>query len=166
MIAISLSHCRITIFHFVVEDTHEKPTVTFMGEQPNLQYVSGRVQCIHSMELINSYIIYIPSLSFVFLQNFLVTGKCIGQPNYVGCKYWVLLTHATKGSLSFTHCCVYCGYVMWLELLLNFFYSCRKKNKSTMCFHCTIVMVLCEHVHMWMYTSSICEEQWILNKHN
>lgn len=84
MIAISLSqlmYCRITIFHFVVEDTQEKPTVTFMGEQPNLQYVSGRVHCIHSMELIN------PSLSFVFLQNFLVTGKCIGQPNYVGCKY-------------------------------------------------------------------------------
>lgn len=57
MIAISLSHCRITIFHFVVEDTQEKPTVMFMGEQPNLQYVSGRVHCIHSMELINSYTI-------------------------------------------------------------------------------------------------------------
>ena len=159
MIAISLSHCRITIFHFVVEDTHEKPTVTFMGEQPNLQYVSGRVQCIHSMELINSYIIYIPSLSFVFLQNFLVTGKCIGQPNYVGCKYWVLLTHATKGSLSFTHCCVYCGYVMWLELrmLLNFFYSCRKKKQEHNVFplyYCDGVVWTCTHVnvhkqHMW-----------------
>lgn len=157
-----LMYCRITIFHFVVEDTREKPTVTFMGEQPNLQYVSGRVHCIHSMELINSY-----TISFFCFTSEL---SCDWEMYWTAKLCWlqvlrVLLTHATKGSLSFTHCCVYCGYVIWLELLLNFFYSCRK-NKNTMCLPCTIVMVLCEHVHMWMYTSSICEEQWILNKHN
>ena len=40
---------RITMFDFVVEDTQEKPTVTFMGEEPYLQYVSD---CVHNMELI------------------------------------------------------------------------------------------------------------------
>lgn len=37
------------MFDFVVEDTQEKPTVTFMGEEPYLQYVSD---CVHNMELI------------------------------------------------------------------------------------------------------------------
>ena len=70
------------MFDFVVEDTQEKPTVTFRGEEPYLQYVSDRV---HNTELIRLYTI---SLPFVLLQNFLVTGKCIGQPNYIGdCKY-------------------------------------------------------------------------------
>ena len=31
---------RMTVFTFVVEDAQEVPTVTFMGEQPYLQYVS------------------------------------------------------------------------------------------------------------------------------
>lgn len=41
MLAI-LDECiyRITVFTFVVEDTQEVPTVTFMGEHPYLQYVS------------------------------------------------------------------------------------------------------------------------------
>ena len=45
---------RITMFDFEVEDTQEKPTVTFMGEEPYLQYVSDRV---HNMELIHLYTI-------------------------------------------------------------------------------------------------------------
>lgn len=36
-------YCRITMFDFVVEDTQEKPTVTFIGEEPYLQYVSDLV---------------------------------------------------------------------------------------------------------------------------
>jgi len=41
MLAI-LDECiyRITVFTFVVEETQEVPTVTFMGEHPYLQYVS------------------------------------------------------------------------------------------------------------------------------
>jgi len=31
--------CRITVFHFIMEDSQEEPTVTFMGEEPYLQYV-------------------------------------------------------------------------------------------------------------------------------
>ena len=31
------------MFDFVVEDTQEKPTVTFMREEPYLQYVSDLV---------------------------------------------------------------------------------------------------------------------------
>ena len=143
-------YCRITIFNFVVEDTQEKPTVTFMGEQPNLQYVSGRVQCIHSMELINSY-----TISFFCFPSEL---SCDWEMYWTAELCWlqvlrVLLSHATKGSLSFTHCyyyCVYCYYVITGIFAVEFFlYSLQlqKENKNTMCLPCTIV-VLCGHVHM------------------
>ena len=49
------------MFDFVVEDTQEKPTVTFTGEEPYLQYVSDHVHCITW----NSYV-NIPSLSLLF----------------------------------------------------------------------------------------------------
>ena len=49
------------MFDFVVEDTQEKPTVTFRGEEPYLQYVSDRV---HNTELIRLHTI---SLPFVLL---------------------------------------------------------------------------------------------------
>lgn len=86
------------------------------------------------MELINSY-----TISFFCFPSEL---SCDWEMYWTAALCWlqvlrVLLTHATKGSLSFTHCyyyCVYCYYVMWLEyLLLNFFYivySCRKKKQE------------------------------------
>ena len=69
---------RISIFKFIVDHKVETPTVTFISEQPVVQYVSG---------IDMSAVIYFESMNFV-LQNFEVRGKCIGQESFDCQKYY------------------------------------------------------------------------------
>lgn len=61
---------RISMFDFVVDKTVNEPNVTFVSENPFLQYV-------RSPNILSVIVTNIGCINF--WQNFKVTGKCIGQ---------------------------------------------------------------------------------------
>ena len=62
---------RISVFEFMEETVHSPTTMTFLSENPPLQYVSQH-------NYTGMLFIYFSKHS---LQNFLVAGKCVGQPS-------------------------------------------------------------------------------------
>ena len=63
----------MAVFTFLVDKTQEETTIEFTGEDPYLQYVG------YSYIAIFSSITSIIFLCF-YWQNFLIRGRCIGQP--------------------------------------------------------------------------------------
>lgn len=86
---ISGSDWRITVILFIVDHTVKEPTVKFVSEEPHLQYVS-----IYS----KLGACCVSNGTFLFMQNFEVRGKCIGQQSY-GCQQFYLARSEAKSRI-------------------------------------------------------------------
>ena len=83
-----VTNYRISMFNFVVDDDILKPQISYISENPPLQYVSlCSMVCLRLYDCVCVLIECIstcghPESFFPFVQNFLVVGKCIGQDTF------------------------------------------------------------------------------------
>ena len=67
------------MFHFLINENVNSPTISFVSEDPGLQYVS---YCMYIQYSRCVFYTVNHKHPFYHYQNFLVVGKCIGQDNY------------------------------------------------------------------------------------